>query len=141
MLAARALMAACKFAGTCWPGKIKKEGVWWVQECVIKFFTHRGAFEREKQLYDVQDEGLKKMMAAFKHLEANEDGKLLMAPGRPFPPCIVVEVCHCWPSALPVRVALLPIGSRSWHIYTVLWSALLATLNKPTCTAITKFSF
>ena len=63
-----------------------------MQECAIKFFTHRGAFDREKQLYECGVSGLNQMMAAVKHLEPNGDGALLMAPGRPFPPCIVVEV-------------------------------------------------
>lgn len=64
-----------------------------VQEVAIKFFTHRGAFEREKQLYTgCEGVGLSNMMAAVTHLEANTSGELLMAPGRPFPPLIVVEV-------------------------------------------------
>lgn len=77
-----------------------------LQECAIKFFTHLGAFERERELYAGDDAGLKQMMAAVKHLEANRDGEFLMAPGHPFPPCIVVEVrclcclvssrCRCW---------------------------------------------
>jgi serine/threonine protein kinase len=62
------------------------------EECAIKFFTHRGAFERERQLYEADDAALRAMMAAVKVLERNEDKLLLMAAGHPFPPCIVVEV-------------------------------------------------
>ena len=59
-------------------------------ECAVKFFTHRGAFERERELY--HSPALHGQMAAVKHLEANEHGLHVMAPGWPFPPCIVVEV-------------------------------------------------
>eukprot|EP00892_Ulva_mutabilis_P002729 jgi/Ulvmu1/12457/UM009_0109.1 len=59
------------------------------QECAVKFFTHRGAFERERELYHAP--ALRGQMPAVRHLEANERAALLMAPGWPFPPCIVVE--------------------------------------------------
>lgn len=60
------------------------------RECAVKFFTHRGAFERERELY--HSPALRGQMAAVIHLEGNADARLLMAPGWPFPPCIVVEV-------------------------------------------------
>ena len=68
------------------------------RECAVKFFTHRGAFERERELYHMP--ALRDQMAAVIHLEGNADSAHLMAPGWPFPPCIVVEVRVPRPSAL-----------------------------------------
>jgi hypothetical protein len=39
-------------------------------------------------------------------------------------------VGNCWKAPIPLRVAILPIGSR--HIYSVLSSVLLAILNSDT---------
>jgi hypothetical protein len=61
------------------------------QDVAIKFFTHRATFEVERALYN--DSRLRGMMAAVKQVEPNDAPQpLMMAPGYPFPPFIVVEV-------------------------------------------------